>query len=150
MFLVLIFLVNHPFFLWSPSVFPAKQILILVPQLPADCTDEGPINRHFFNNNFTIIPILFSQLLKPGIIQVPWDLVSHSIAVKGFTASGTLCFGQKSKRSEKIMMLKTQPEGGEWEQETEKLWFCSNCNLLCISRNVTLLTGFCYLFVFTF
>lgn len=64
-------------------------------------------------NNFTIIPLLFSQLLNPGIIQVPWDLVLHSVTVKGFTASGTLCFGQKSKRSEKIMMLRIQPEGGD-------------------------------------
>lgn len=111
MFLVSIFSVNHPFLLWSLSAFPAKQILILVPQLPADCTDQDPINRRFFKNNFSIIPILFSQLLKPGIIQVPWDLVSHSIAVKGFTASGTLSFRKKSKRSKKILMLRTQPEG---------------------------------------
>lgn len=103
MFLVLIFFLSIILFCYYPPLcFLQNKFSFL--SLPADCTDQDPMNRCFSMSNFTIIPLLFSQLLKPGLIQVPWDLVSHSITVKGFTASGTLCFGQKSKRSEKIMM----------------------------------------------
>lgn len=67
-----------------------------------------PFNTHFSKNYFTTIPILSPQLLKPGFIQVPWDFVAHSIAMKGFQLQGHF-FGQKTKRSKKnlfLMMLK--------------------------------------------
>lgn len=42
---------------------------------------------YFSKNNFTTIPILYPQLLKTGIIQIPWGFVAYSVS---FSFRGTL------------------------------------------------------------
>lgn len=56
-----------------------------------------PFNTYFFKNDFTTIPFPWHQLLKPGITQIPWEIVANSTAMKGFQHQGHT-FSHKNKQ----------------------------------------------------